>query len=74
SILISVVVFGHSVAWWQWVGVLCVFGGLSMSVQAKYAAKKGAVETQMDNGAGNGGAKSEVSAKNGTANDKKKEL
>ncbi|CAN0586785.1 unnamed protein product, partial [Laminaria digitata] len=46
--LISVVVFGHSVAWWQWVGVLCVFGGLSMSVQAKYAAKKGAVETQMD--------------------------
>ncbi len=44
SILISVVVFGHSVVWWQWVGVLCVFGGLSLSVRAKYAAKKGGVK------------------------------
>ncbi|CAN0049523.1 unnamed protein product, partial [Hapterophycus canaliculatus] len=44
SLLISVVVFGHSVAWWQWIGVLGVFGGLGLSVRAKYAAKKGSVE------------------------------
>jgi len=28
------------VVWWQWVGVLCVFGGLTLSVRAKYDAKK----------------------------------
>lgn len=44
SILISVVVFGHSVAWWQWIGVFCVFGGLSLSVRAKYATQKKKVE------------------------------
>lgn len=45
SILISVVAFGHSVVWWQWVGVACVFGGLSLSVQAKYSKKEGAEAT-----------------------------
>ncbi|CBJ31319.1 hypothetical protein Esi_0244_0018 [Ectocarpus siliculosus] len=55
SILISVVVFGHSVMWWQWVGILSVFGGLTLSVRAKYAAKKGSVETRADTkGAVNG--------------------
>lgn len=48
SLLISVVVFGHSVAWWQWIGVVCVFGGLGLSVRAKYDAKKGSVETPVD--------------------------
>lgn len=57
SILISVVVFGHSVAWWQWIGIVCVFSGLSLSVRAKYAAKKGRVEIPAEAGvsAGNGG-------------------
>ncbi|CAM9148796.1 unnamed protein product [Choristocarpus tenellus] len=41
SILVSVVVFGHVVAWWQWIGVFCVFGGLSMSVALKYKASQG---------------------------------
>lgn len=40
SILISVVAFGHSVAWWQWIGIFFVFGGLSLSVRAKYAMKR----------------------------------
>lgn len=64
SILISVVVFGHSVMWWQWVGVLSVFGGLTLSVRAKYAATKGSVETRADTkGAGAPGA---VAAVNGS--------
>lgn len=64
SILISVVVFGHSVMWWQWVGILSVFGGLTLSVQAKYAARKGSVETQA--GAKEAGARGAVAAVNGS--------
>lgn len=51
-----------------------------MSVQAKYAAKKGSVEILTDKGAGTGVAaadaasKSGVATKNGTANGTKKEL
>ncbi|CAM9291615.1 unnamed protein product [Discosporangium mesarthrocarpum] len=41
SILISVVQFGHVVVWWQWVGILCVFLGLSLSVAVKYRADQG---------------------------------
>lgn len=28
------------VAWWQWIGVACLFGGLSLNVQAKNSATK----------------------------------
>merc|ERR1712226_925138 len=28
SILLSVIIFGHIVMWWQWCGVLMVFSGL----------------------------------------------
>lgn len=75
SILISVVVFGHSVVWWQWVGVLCVFGGLSLSVQAKYAAKKGKVEAPKEAKAGTeeAGAKLGTSVSNGAVGGTKKE-
>lgn len=79
SILISVVAFGHSVAWWQWIGILCVFGGLSLSVRAKYAAKKGGVETSVKAGVGAGAGdvatKAVLSGSNGGGGgDKKKEL
>ena len=76
SILISVVVFGHTVAWWQWIGILCVFGGLSLSVRAKYAAKKGGVETPAGAAVEKGSGEAAISAgikTNGTS-DKKKEL
>lgn len=66
--MISVVVFGHSVVWWQWVGVLCVFGGLTLSVRAKYAAKKGSVETLVGTkGAGTGGAVVATSGSGGSS-------
>lgn len=77
SILISVVVFGHSVAWWQWIGVLCVFGGLSLSVRAKYDAKQGKVEnpSKVGGGSGTGGVKSTSSGPAAKASgDDKKEL
>lgn len=75
SILISVVVFGHSVVWWQWVGVLCVFGGLTLSVRAKYVAKKGGVEPRPPAGPPAAGADgAEGAAKDSGGGDRKKEL
>eukprot|EP00903_Cladosiphon_okamuranus_P014363 g13336.t1 len=75
SILISVVVFGHSVVWWQWIGVVCVFGGLTLSVKAKHAAKKGGVELQPTPGPPAAGADGAVGAAKGSGgDDRKKEL
>ena len=32
STLISILVFGHTVHWWQWMGVVIVFSGLSLTL------------------------------------------
>lgn len=56
SVLISVVAYGHHVAWWQWVGVFCVYGGLALNVRARYAAARArSLETrERDRGGGDG--------------------
>ncbi|CAN0466509.1 unnamed protein product, partial [Hapterophycus canaliculatus] len=41
SVLISVYIYGHRVAWWQWLGVFSVYGGLALSVWARYRTSGG---------------------------------
>ncbi|CAM9674799.1 unnamed protein product [Scytosiphon promiscuus] len=41
SVLISVYIYGHRVAWWQWVGVFSVYGGLALSVWTRYRTTGG---------------------------------
>jgi len=40
SILLSVVIFGHVVMWWQWCGVIMVFSGLLLNSLEKYYQNK----------------------------------
>lgn len=35
TVLISIAVFKHKVTWWQWIGILSVFGGLLTNVYGK---------------------------------------
>lgn len=40
SILLSIAVFGHTVRWWQWIGVIIVFIGLSLNLLDTYKHDK----------------------------------
>lgn len=53
SVLISVYIYGHRIAWWQWIGVFCVYGGLALNVWTRYHSggekKKGnSLECEME--------------------------
>lgn len=36
SVLISVYIYGHHIAWYQWIGVFSVYGGLALNVWTRY--------------------------------------
>jgi len=48
SILLSVIIFGHTVQWWQWIGVTSVFAGLLMNSIDKYLAKQAAAKEKKE--------------------------
>lgn len=40
TVLLSIVIYHHSVNWMQWVSIIMVFGGLAYELREEIAAKK----------------------------------
>ena len=40
TMLLSIILYKHNMYWWQWVGMLSVFGGVSVGILAKRGGKK----------------------------------
>jgi UAA transporter family len=65
SILMSVALFGHPVAWWQWCGIFAVFAGLMYQPVDKYV--QGKRKRAADRIISGGGNSSGAAAANGSA-------